>query len=338
MRKISVVLVAVVLSTVCGKSFSQKKSTTYEVATWQGFGKGAISYTFDDNCSNQLTVAIPLFNEFGFRTTMFVPSDWVKDWSALQKAADQGHEIASHTVTHANLGGLTKAQQLVELKNSKEIIEAHIKGFSCSTIAYPYCVPGNDSLCAVYYIAARHCQGYIEPKTPADFMKISSLITGATTSIRTEKDFNNRVEKADYLNGWCVFLIHGIDNDGGYSPTQSAELRLHLAYMKQQGKRFWIATFGDVVRYIRERNATEIQELSNTKSTISLQVTDNLDNAVYNCPLTVRRVLPTGWNAAGITQNGKKIEAKISKKGKLKYLTFDVVPDNGKIVITKAVK
>ena len=337
MKKISILFVSIIFSTICSTGFSQTNSKSYEVATWHGFSQAAISYTFDDNCPNQLPVAIPLFNEFGFRTTMFVPSDWIKDWSALQTAADQGHEIASHTVTHTNLGTLTAAQQLIEFKNSQESINAHIKGHSCVTIAYPYCVPGNDSLCASFYIAARHCQGYIEPKTPADFMKISSLTTGSVSSIQTVGDFNNRVHKADSLKGWCVFLIHGIDNDGGYSPTQSAVLRAHLAYVKQQTNSYWVAPFGDVVRYIKERNAALIHELSNKPTAITLQVTDTLDNAVYNYPLTIKRALPKHWTSAAVTQNGKKVEAKISKKGTLKYITFDVVPDGGEVIL-KAIK
>lgn len=105
MKKISILLVAIVLSTICSKSFSQTNPKTYEVGSHMaGVRTAAVSYTFDDNCPNQLPVAIPLFNEFSFKTTMFVPSDWIKDWSALQTVADQGHEIASHTVTHNNLG------------------------------------------------------------------------------------------------------------------------------------------------------------------------------------------------------------------------------------------
>ena len=335
MKKISIILVLLTLSAICVKSFSQTNSGLYEVATWQGFREAAVSYTFDDNCPNQLAVAIPLFNEFGFRTTMFVPSAWIKDWTGLQTAADAGHEIASHTVTHTNLGSLTTAQQLPELKNSQENINAHIKGQTCRTIAYPFCAPGNDSLCSGYYIAARHCQGYIESKTPSDFMKISSVPTGAMSSIQTVLDFNSKVEKADSLKGWCVFLIHSIDNDGGYSPTQSTVLRSHLDYMKQHSDRFWIAPFGDVVRYIRERNAVTVREISKKKTSITVQVSDNLENSVYNYPVTIRRALPKTWKSAAVMQNGQKVKTEILKKGALNYITFDAVPDSGEIIISK---
>ena len=335
MKKISILIVLSILSLLSAKSFSQTRSGLYEIASWQGFRQAAISYTFDDNCSNQLAVAIPLFNEYGFRTTMFVPSSWVKDWSGLQVAADRGHEIASHTVTHTNLGSLTADQQTAEFKNSQDMINAHIKGQVCRTIAYPYCAPGNDSICASYYIAARHCQGYVESKTPSDFMKISSVVTGSVSSVQTVGDFNRKVEKADSINGWCVFLIHSIDNDGGYSPTQSAVLRSHLDYIKQHSDRFWVAPFGDVVRYIRERDAAIIRETAQSKTSITLQVSDKLENSVYNYPITIRRVLPKTWKSAIITQNGQKVKAAVLKKDGLNSIMFDVVPDQGDIIIAK---
>ncbi len=338
MAKISILMVILAFNTLCSKCFSQTISSPYEIATWQGFRDAAVSYTFDDNCPNQLAVAIPLFNSYGFRVTMFIPSGWVKDWTGLQSAADHENEIASHTVTHANLGQLTIAQQLSELRNSRDTINAHIKGHTCVTIAYPFCVPGNDSLCMSYYIAARGCQGYIESKTPTDFMNISSIPTGTVSSIQSVQDFNRTVEQADSLKGWCVFLTHGIDHDGGYSPTQSAVIKAHLDYMKRHSDRFWIAPFGDVVRYIRERNATTVRELLNKKTRITIQVSDTLENSVYNYPITIRRLLPTKWQSATIVQNGHKIKGTIVKKGALKYIMFNVVPDNGVILISDARK
>jgi len=335
MKKFYILILLSVFNVISCKSIEKINSAQYEIATWRGFKSAAISYTFDDNCSNQLSVAIPIFNDFGIKTTMFVPSSWIKDWTGLQSAADNGHEIASHTVNHINLRNLTNDQQLPEFQNSQKDINAQIKGHSCITIAYPYCVKGNDSLCSTFYIAARGCQGYIESKTPADFMNISSMVTGTMSKIQTTQNFNDKVEKADSINGWCVFLIHGIDNDGSYSPTQSIVLKSHLEYMKQHNEKFWIATFGDVVRYVKERNDAIIQEISIKNTSISLKVTVKLDNSVYNYPLTIRRILPKTWKSATIVQNGKKLIHQVSTKATSKFITFDVVPNNGNITISK---
>jgi peptidoglycan/xylan/chitin deacetylase (PgdA/CDA1 family) len=118
---------------------SQTVAPPYEVGTWQGFRTAAVSYTFDDGSPNQYAKAVPMFNELGFKLTWFIVTSpswgWPANWTALQNAAAQGHEIASHTVTHTSLGGMSDSLQTVELKNSKDAINAHIPGNQCITLA-----------------------------------------------------------------------------------------------------------------------------------------------------------------------------------------------------------
>ncbi|OHB66634.1 MAG: hypothetical protein A2Y76_12540 [Planctomycetes bacterium RBG_13_60_9] len=308
----------------------------YEVGTWPGFRQAAVSYTFDDSCANQFTIAVPVFNEFGFKLTLFTATNWptAPNWTALQAAAAQGHEIASHTVTHSSLSGLTLANQTAELKNSQDAINAHIAGGRCLTLAYPYCVPSNLALTQRYYIAARHCQGSIEPNTPRDFYQINSIICGSAGSVKTAADFTSRFQSTANTRGWCVLLIHGIDNDGGYSPLQSAVLRASLEYLAGQPNTFWVATFLDAVRYIRERNDVSVTGLSGQAGTITLRVNDTLDDAIYSYPLTLRRSLPEGWPAAGVSQNGRIAAATIVTVNSVKYMMFDAVPDAGDVVLS----
>ncbi len=80
-----------------------------------------------------------------------------------------------------------------------------------------------------------------------------------------------------------------------------------------------------------------ITESAVTDSSITFQVADTLDNEIYNVPLTIRRVLPEGWSAAEIFQNGEKINSQIVEIGTVKYLTFDVIPDEGDIILVKSV-
>jgi peptidoglycan/xylan/chitin deacetylase (PgdA/CDA1 family) len=308
----------------------------YEVGTWPGFRSAAITYTFDDNCAKQYTVALPMFNEFGFKMTMYPVINWGPNWPAMQKAAEQGHEIGSHTVTHTkNPNKMTLKEQEIELTKSQDTINSHIKGQKCLTIAYPYCQPLNKTLTTKYYIAARHCQGFIEPNTPRNFYQISSIMCGSN-SLKTAADFNARFEKAAASKGWCIFLLHGIDDDGGASPISSESLRAGLEYLKAHQDKFWVATFVNAVRYIRERNDVSVAESSHSDDSITLKVTDTLDNEIYNYPVTLRRPLPDGWTSAKISQNGTSKDASITETDSVKYLIFDVVPDCGDVVLTKS--
>ena len=315
---------------------AQTVDTPYVVATWQGFRSAAVSFTFDDGCANQFAEALPMFNEYGFKMTLFTVISWSPNWTALQTAASQGHEIASHTVTHTNLSTISTADAIAELKNSRDAIDAHITGQKCLTMAYPYCVPDTGNVCRQFYLAARGCSGSIEPKTPANFMNISSFVCGNLSSIQTPPDFAAKAAAAATVNGWVVFLIHGIDDDGGYSPVTSSNLRGTLDSMKAHQDRYWVATFGGIARYIKERNAAVVREVSFTDSAITLRSSDTLDNTAYNIPLTIRRPLPAGWESASVSQHGSARNARIVDVGGTKSVMFDVVPDSGDIVITRS--
>ena len=315
---------------------AQTAPKPYEVATWAGFREAAISYTFDDGCSNQFKVAVPLFDEYGFNLTMFTVKNWSgSNWSALKTASDKGHEIASHTVSHADFSKVTKEQQETELKDSKTAIEGQITNKKCITMAYPYCATGVDSICGKYYISARGCQGFIEGKTPGSYFNISSVICGDKGATQNLSQFKTNFSAVAKNNGWLVYLFHGIDSDGGYSPISSSELRKSVAYLAERKPKFWVTTFLNATLYSKERNAAIVTETATTDSSMTLQVTDNLADSIYNYPLSIRRPLPEGWPSASVTQNEATVPTRIVQVDTVVFLTFDVVPDAGEVKILK---
>ena len=318
-----------------GIANSQVIDSLYEVGTWQGFRQCAVSFTFDDNTPNQLSVVMPMFDEYNFKMTFFTVINWGPNWTALQAAALNGHEIASHTVTHTKLNTLTDEQQIAEFKNSQDSINSHIQGQKCLTIAYPNCIPGNNAICEQYYIAARGCSGVIVSKTPSDFMNISSTVCGSEGSIQRTEDFNKKADDAFSSNGWVVFLIHAIDEEDGYSPTSSSELQGALNYLNQNDNEFWVSSFGNIARYIKERNSVSVKQNSEGDSLITFSVTDTLDNSIYNYPITIRRRLPKDWFSARISQNGKTFTSTIINDDEKNYVMFNVIPDSGDIQLIR---
>ena len=322
LTRLTGVLLVVVWTTAAARTID----SPYQVGTWSGFRSAAMSYTFDDNCSNQQAIAIPMFNEFNYKVTLFTVTSWVSTWTGLKNAASQGHEIASHTVTHASLGGLSNTNQDNELKNSRDAINTNITNQQCVTMAYPNCVEGNDAITSSYYFAARGCSGIIELKTPAKFMNISSIVCGSTGSYTTAQSLNGLANQAINSGGWCVLLFHGIDNDGGYSPIASSVLRAHLQ------NTIWVSTFGIVARYIRERDSVSVKEVSNNANSITVQVTVNLDNSVFNFPISLRRPLPNAWSQVSVTQKGQKVNSSIAGQN----IVFDAVPNGGDVVLSNS--
>ncbi len=314
----------------------QRIATPYEVSTWQGFKPGAVSYTFDDNSAKQLTVAIPLFDTHGFKVTLFTVTNWSPNWAALKASAVNGHEIGSHTVTHPALDSISDADQIKEYGESKYAIETKITGQKCVTIAYPYCACGNSKLVSEYYIAARSCDGFMESSSPRDFMCIGAVGCGSEGVAKTAAELNAKAEQAVTTKGWCVFMIHSIDNDTtGFSSLRSNELGDHLNYIAAHAEKFWVNTFGNVVRYIKERDAVVLTELSATSNRIALQLTDTLDNSIFNYPISIQRRLPDHWKKANVTQGTTKLRTQIIRKTPIDYIRFDAIPNKGTIIIKK---
>jgi hypothetical protein len=330
------VMMVLVLASAATVGRAGSVAAPYEIGTWEGFRPAAISYTFDDNLPNQYAVAVPMFNARGFKLTLFTVTSWLSGWSNPQIAAS-GHEIASHTVTHPDLTTVSATQLTNELGNSKASIEANVTSQKCVTLAYPYCTVPNETTTAKYYIAARGCSGQLVPGTPPDFLNISSFVCGPQGSIQTAAQFNSQANAAASANAWCVYLIHAIDNDNGYSPLASATLQASVDYLSTNRNKFWVETFGNVVRYIRERNASSVVATSNSANSVALHVTNTLDNSIYNYPITLRRPLPAGWLAAAVSQNNQPITAKFVTINSTNYVMFDVVPNGGEVVIAKTV-
>jgi oligosaccharide reducing-end xylanase len=317
------------------KANSQNVKTPYEVATWYGFRSSAITYTFDDGTAKQFTVAAPLLDKYGYKATFFTIASWIKDWNTMRILVANGHEIANHTLTHPNLGALTINQQKAELQACNDSIEQHIPHYKVRTMAYPYCATGSDSLMHQYFIASRICSGVIEPQTPAHFMAISSLGCGNLSGINSSAALNQKADEAAAAKGWVVYLLHGIDDDGGYSPIASASLDSSLRYLSSNPEKFWVETFGNVARYIRERNSVSVLEVSKNKNVIKINVSDTLNNEIYNYPLSIRCPLPENWTSAKVLQNGKQVLDSICEVNSVKYIVFHAVPDAGVVSLKR---
>jgi peptidoglycan-N-acetylglucosamine deacetylase len=317
-------------------SVRSQVASPYQVATWSGFRSCAITYTFDDGFNNQFVKAIPMFDEFDFKLTLYIVTGWNPNYSKLQSAVNSGHEVGNHTATHANFGSLSTEKQEEEINVASNLLNSKITGQQTLTMAYPYCARGNDSLHSSHFIAARACQGSIEPANPKNFINISSIVCGTEGSIKTAADYNAKANQAASSKGWLVYLLHGLDNEGGYSPVESETLRASLEYLKENDQKFWVNSFVNVAKYIKQRNCISVSEVSSTETTISVMVSDTLDNEVFDFPITISRPLPEGWEWAVATQNSENVRSKIIVNGTNKTIQFDAIPDGGTVVLTKS--
>lgn len=319
-----------ILVSLCSSITFAGIETPFEIGTWGNFAKSAVSETFDDNTAGQTSTAQPLFDAKGFHMTLFtVTGSMNPNWTSLTKAFEKGHEIASHSVTHA------QTMPDAECPTSQKTIQQKISGEKCVSIAYPNCnIPNPQTELKKCYIAGRICDGQLVNKSPSDFYRIGSIIAG-TAGVNTTSGFNSKADQAASSNSWLVWLHHGIGNDNhGYSNTNTDALKQSLDYLASNRDKFWVESFGNVARYIKERDAASLAVKSSTNNKITVSLTDNLVDSIYNYPLTIRRTLPDGWEKAAVTQNNKSVEDSIVTVNSKKYIMFSAVPDGGDIIIT----
>lgn len=267
----------------------------YEVATWKGFATSTISLTFDDGCPNQFTLAQPLLDKRDMKATFYPILSWVTDYSALQNAAAAGHEIGCHTVKHPNLRDMTNEEVDAEYSLTDQITRDSI-GYQNMTIAYPYCSRPDGDATAKHYMAARNCDGRIEPATPADYLNISSMVCGTMSQNRTAADLQNIFAATKEAQGWTTLLFHEVGEGNGYSPFPTESLDSALQYLDENRADFWVATFHDAARYSMVRDSAKISAVLDGDA-IKVSMSHSLPEDPTDVALTVAVSLPADWTS-----------------------------------------
>ena len=267
-------------------------------------------------------------------------------WEDLQSYATQGHEIASHTVTHARLAVLDEANLLYELEQSKADIEKFMGTEYTFTAECPY---GTEDERVMEYahkiypaLRSRMPESYLE-----ELNRASKLQPGASdkeyvqwqrgplTDISVEKMKSWVDTCLVHDNIWLVLVFHGV-NGIGWEPKTDAELTAYFTYMKEREDDLWIATFADVTKYVRERKDVVISNKWNGEE-IKIELKTELDPNVYNIPMTLKTYLPNEWENANIQVKfeGDDVELEMQKDEERNYALYNVPFLNGEVMISK---
>jgi hypothetical protein len=171
-------------------------------------------------------------------------------------------------------------------------------------------------------------------------MSVSSITCG-TQGVNTLEGLKFLFKSAAELKGWCTLMIHGLDNEtldngSNWSPFSSEVFKNSLRYLSDRKSEFWVTTFRNAALYSKERNSVTIKETSKSNISITLNITDNLPDSIYNFSVTIRRPLPADWPSAAVTQNNAAAPTALVKVNSVIHLTFDVIPDAGEVKILKS--
>ena len=154
-------------------------------------------------------------------------------------------------------------------------------------------------------------------------MDISSILGGPEGHVVSADDFNKAVAAAVPFNGWTTFLLHGVDNDGGYSPIKSSDFDAHLKYVSDNASDYWVTTFAAATKYLLERNSLIINEKKTSDGYLA-EVTVGAESPLtcFDQPVTVSRQLPKKWTSAKVFDGKKEVASRIENGA----IIFNVVP------------
>jgi hypothetical protein len=130
---------------------------------------------------------------------------------------------------------------------------------------------------------------------------------------------------------WLVLVFHGIDSLG-WEPTPIPKLKEYFEYIVAREDRLWIATFGDVTKYMREREhaATNVVEKDGA---ITVKLVHSLDPTMYDLPLTLKTYVPVSWKKVTATQGAATQQVEVQHDGEGAYVLYQIKPNTAAAVL-----
>ncbi|MBO5262619.1 MAG: polysaccharide deacetylase family protein [Clostridia bacterium] len=165
--------------------------------------------------------------------------------------------------------------------------------------------------------------------------------------------YENAIDVLVNKGGFTVECIHSL-----LESREAISGTIHSSYVSTVSKfeylaklGVWAPSYQDLTLYLKEAQNAKIETISRTDDSLTINVTDNLDNYIFNQALTVKVDIDDSWMSVAVTQNGVEIPlvdsddyrasknmSTISCTIENGYLYIDIIPDGGEIVITATSK
>jgi len=340
-----------------------------DVKRWQDDKSSAFSFSFDDGLLSQHTFAFPILEQYGFKGTFYLIPPYVTDslpgiwrygsWREFTEASDSGHEIGSHSMTHPHFldlqigDTLTEGSLLFELYQSKHIVYSKLPDKNCTTFAYPYSEHNSD----VDYYTSLFYQSARAVGPEPNLYSLSDLAWFGLNSfpftfdlprdslfddLDEFEDFKNWVESTVSQSNWAIMQTHEVlpysllqeaIQNGFYEPVAAEWLNLVCSWIKEQesNNKVWVAAVADVTKYMKERDSYSYNLISADENKIQIELTDTLNNELYDIPLTADIIIPDNWNDVTLIQGSTTSFYNSFFDGANFVVRVRVIPDAGMI-------
>ena len=335
--------------------------------------QSAFCLTFDDGLLSHSENVSPILNQYGFKGTFYVLSPYLREtlpgiwrygtWPDFQAMAMEGHEIGSHTMNHYDLTSLQwgdvneDSTLLYELYQSKIFIEQKIPQEKCISLNYPYTLHDSfvDSAASLFYENGRTL-GQVpndSSLTEEDWFGLNAkVVLFDTPRVSVEDDLDELITFLEWTQNsinnrkWGMIIIHDVVpieqlpelvGQGIYEPISNEWLTslCDFLWARSSNKEVWVETVGNITRYIKERDAAEYQiVIMASDQLIEITLTDNLNDEIFDYPLSAYIKVPGDWNYVRLQQGNFVDTLEVIEKGTDWVVLAKVTPDKGLISLT----
>lgn len=203
-----------------------------------GFNRPLLSLTFDDGHEDNVTTALPLLNQYGFKTTQCYATRYIEGkpkaiTDGVKAFYNSGHEICSHTVSHPFMTSLNSTDLTYELEHSKTYLE-NLVGVPVRNFATPY----GDYDARVVNEIKKHYQSHRsvdEGYNSKDNFDSYNIRVQNILSTTTADQVNRWIAKAQADKTWLVLVYHRVANDPGPYDSYIDDFAAQLSVIKASG-------------------------------------------------------------------------------------------------------
>ena len=314
------------------------------ICLWKDDALAAFTIAIDDNCASNIPWWMEMCSKYGLRPTWFIVTDGIGGpramnsgtWDTWKKVSEAGFDVQSHTVHHLVTDSPTWKNMEADYAESKEAIEANIPGIKCLTLAYPggKGQEMNDpALAAKYYIGARSTRPFANPANQINYMEVNASsqfrIDDAEYPTMNLNIVFDPSPKNNLWRGWSFGFLHYIKPDD----ETHAAVEKKFAYVlgKVKSNDLWPALFREGCQYGQERDTAHLAVKERGADKIVFSLSDEMDDLLFDFPLTVKIRLDASWKTAKAMQGGKPAECKIVQHDGASYALVQAVPDRGDV-------
>ncbi len=203
-----------------------------------GFTRPLLSLTFDDGHEDNATNALPVLNQYGFKSTQCYATDFIEGKSqtvinGVKAFYNAGHEICSHTVSHPFLTTKTGTGLTYELSHSKQYLE-QLVGTPVRNFASPY---GDYNAPVVteikkYYQSHRSVdEGYnSKDNFNAYNIRVQNILDTTTAA-----QVSAWIAQAKADKTWLVLVYHRVATNPGPYDSYITDFKSQMAAVKASG-------------------------------------------------------------------------------------------------------